>query len=96
MQVSPQTQAVLLLTAHFSKARPEDVKPLTPTEWGRFALWLKDEDKGTEVLLRGDLRNTLSKWTDRHVTEDRVTRLLDRDQPWRLPWRSGNEVGYGY
>jgi len=78
MQVSPQTQAVLLLTAHFSKARPEDVKPLTPTEWGRFALWLKDEDKGPEVLLRGDLRDTLSKWTDRQVTEDRVTRLLDR------------------
>ena len=32
--------AVLLLTAHFSKLAPSDPKPLTPTEWGRFARWL--------------------------------------------------------
>ena len=78
MQVSAQTQAVLLLTAHFSKPNAGGVKPLTPTEWGRFALWLKDGEKEPEVLLRGNLREMLSGWSDRQVTEDRVKSLLDR------------------
>ena len=78
MQVSPQTQAVLLLTAHFSKPRQEDVRPLTPTEWGRFALWLKREERGPESLLHGNLHETLAKWSDRQVTEERIARLMDR------------------
>lgn len=78
MQVSPQTQAVLLLTAHFSKPSSKDVKPLTPTEWGRFALWLRDNEKGPEALLRSDPRDLLSGWTDRQITLDRVETLLDR------------------
>ncbi len=43
MSISPNTQAILLLTSHFSKAKNGSVKPLTPKEWGRFALWLKDK-----------------------------------------------------
>lgn len=93
MQVSPQTQAVLLLTAYFSKPRPEDVKPLTPTEWGRFALWLKVEDEGPEVLLHGDLRNTLSRWTDRKVTADRIARLLDRGSALALAMEKWQRSG---
>lgn len=78
MNLNPQTQAVLLLTAHFSKPRSGDVKPLTPSEWGKFALWLRNEEKGPEELLSGDLRATLSNWPDRSVTVDRVAKLLDR------------------
>ena len=78
MQVSPHTQAVLLLTAHFSKPTSQDVKPLTPTEWGRFALWLRDNKKGPEALLRLDPRDLLSGWADRQITLDRVETLLDR------------------
>ncbi|MCP3886719.1 MAG: DNA-processing protein DprA, partial [Propionibacteriaceae bacterium] len=43
MSISPNTQAILLLTSHFSKAKGGSVKPLTPKEWGRFALWLKEK-----------------------------------------------------
>jgi predicted Rossmann fold nucleotide-binding protein DprA/Smf involved in DNA uptake len=78
MNVSPQTQAVLLLTAHFSKPRPDDAKPLTPTEWGKFALWLRDARLGPEALLGGNLRQSLASWTDPHVTQDRINRLLGR------------------
>lgn len=78
MNLSPQTQAVLLLTAHFSKPRAQEVKPLTPVEWGKFALWLRSEEKGPEALLSGNLRETLSNWTDSRVTEERVARLMDR------------------
>jgi predicted Rossmann fold nucleotide-binding protein DprA/Smf involved in DNA uptake len=78
MNVSSQAQAVLLLTAHFSKPRPDDAKPLTPTEWGKFALWLKDESLGPETLLSGNLAEKLASWTDKQITRDRIDRLLDR------------------
>ncbi len=78
MNVSPQAQAVLLLTAHFSKPRPNEAKPLTPTEWGKFALWLRDARLGPEALLAGDVREKLGSWTDPHITQDRIDRLLGR------------------
>lgn len=78
MNLPPQTQAILLLTAHFSKSMPDGVKPLTPTEWGRFALWLKEAGKRPEFLLSEDLAQTLSGWSDKRITLDRVGRLLDR------------------
>jgi predicted Rossmann fold nucleotide-binding protein DprA/Smf involved in DNA uptake len=78
MNVSPQTQAVLLLTAHFAKPRPEDPKPLSPTEWGKFAFWLRDERMAPESLLAGNVRDRLAGWTDRNITNDRISRLLGR------------------
>ena len=42
MNLPPNTQAILMLTARFSRSAPGAVKPLGPVEWGRFALWLKD------------------------------------------------------
>ncbi|HET8696476.1 MAG TPA: DNA-processing protein DprA [Gammaproteobacteria bacterium] len=78
MNVSPQAQAVLLLTAHFSKPRPDEAKPLTPTEWGKFAQWLRHAKLGPEALLAGDLREKLANWTDPHVTQNRIDRLLGR------------------
>lgn len=78
MHLTPQTQAVLLLTSHFSKPRSGDVKPLTPSEWGKFALWLRNGKRGPEALLSGNLRETLSGWSDRSVTVDRVAKLLNR------------------
>lgn len=78
MNLPPQTQAILLLTAHFSKLLPDDVKPLTPTEWGRFALWLKEAGMRPEFLLSENLAQSLSGWSDKRITVDRVGRLLDR------------------
>ena len=104
MNVSPQTQAVLLLTAHFSKPRPDDTKPLTPTEWGKFALWLRDAKIGPETLLSGGLREKLSGWCDAQITRERIDRLLERGSALALAmekWlRSGlwiltrSDVGY--
>ncbi len=84
MQISPQTQAVLLLTAHFSKSRSDDVKPLTPTEWGRFAVWLRDGEKAPDALLYGNLQEQLSGWVDRSVTIDRIAKLLNRSSALAL------------
>lgn len=79
MSISEQSQAVLLLTAWFSKPGAGEPKPLTPREWGRFALWMKDQGMAPEVLLRGnDLNATLSGWSDKTVDTARIRALLER------------------
>lgn len=79
MNVSVQTQAVLLLTAWFTKPGKTDPKPLTPTEWGRFAIWLKDKGLAPEALLNdNDPMRNLSGWTDRSITPERIAHLLGR------------------
>ena len=62
MNVTPQTQAVLLLTAYFSKAVAGSPRPLSPGEWGRFALWLKEQGVLPEALLSEDPGVILADW----------------------------------
>ena len=78
MEVSSHTKAVLLLTAHFSKAQKGAVKPLTPKEWGRFALWLHERSRTPEQLMTGRLSELLDGWSDRTITLDRIKHLLNR------------------
>lgn len=78
MTISPNTQAILLLTAHFKKADNNDEKPLTPKEWGRFALWLRDKNMTPENLLVGELSGKLSQWSDNQITIERLSCLLNR------------------
>lgn len=79
MSISEQSQAVLLLTAWFTKPGKGDPKPLTPKEWGRFALWLKDRSMAPEALLRSnDLDTTLFGWSDKTVDVGRIRALLER------------------
>jgi len=54
MDLLPTAQATLLLTSYFSKAGNEDAKPLSNTEWGRFALWLKEQELTPADLLETD------------------------------------------
>ncbi|MCP4766530.1 MAG: DNA-processing protein DprA [Gammaproteobacteria bacterium] len=78
MSISPNTQAILLLTSHFSKAKGGSVKPLTPKEWGRFALWLKKKSLTPEQLMTGHLDDLLNGWLDKTITLDRVEGLMER------------------
>ncbi len=83
MNISGQTQAVLLLTAYFSKPVKGEPRPLSPTEWGRFALWLKEHNT-PEALLRDDPGSLLSGWSDKTITLDRVRYLLGRGSAMAL------------
>jgi predicted Rossmann fold nucleotide-binding protein DprA/Smf involved in DNA uptake len=76
--VSAKTHAILLLTAHFSKAGKTDAKPLTNKEWGRFAFWLKNQELFPEDILTGDISQKLAGWVDGKITVDRVQALLNR------------------
>ena len=78
MSISPNTQAILLLTSHFSKAKGGSVKPLTPKEWGRFALWLKEKSLTPEQLMTGHLDELLNGWSDKTITLDRAEGLMER------------------
>lgn len=78
MTISANTQAILLLTAYFKKADSNDEKPLTPKEWGRFALWLRDMAMTPEDLLVGTPAEKLSQWSDNQITIERLSCLLNR------------------
>lgn len=82
MNLSPQAQAILLLTAWFSKSTHHDPKPLTATEWGRFAQWLKEQGITPELLLAAlDPLVYLQGWSDRTIKRERVVALLARSGP---------------
>jgi len=78
MNINNQTQAVLLLTTYFGKPAKDEPKPLSPTEWGRLARWLKDHEILPEVLLRQDPADVLADLVDRTITPGRIRCLLDR------------------
>lgn len=79
MQLHEQTQATLLLTAWFGKQDNAGAIPLTPTEWGRFALFLRDASLTPADLLRTmDVDTALAGFNDKKITSERIRRLLDR------------------
>jgi len=93
MNISEQSQAVLLLTAYFSKAVKGDPRPLSPTEWGRFALWLKDHDTLPEALVRNDPGSFLSGWSDKTITLGRIRFLLNRGSALALALEKWQRAG---
>ncbi|MBN2054050.1 DNA-protecting protein DprA [bacterium] len=78
MHLTEQAQAILLLAAHFGKARRGDPQPLTPSEWGLFADWLRNRSLQPADLLRKDLRTTLSDWGEARIPIARIEALLNR------------------
>jgi predicted Rossmann fold nucleotide-binding protein DprA/Smf involved in DNA uptake len=94
MSASPQTQAILLLTVAFTKPAPGDPEPLTPAEWGRFASWLKGQEKSPESLLTSDDPIAfLQGWSDPSVTPDRLRHLLGRSGAMGLALEKWQRAG---
>jgi len=91
--LTPTTQAVLLLTAHFSKPAPGDPKPLTPTEWGRFAVWLKGQGMTPEALIEEHPERLLGGWQDDKITPERVCALLSRSSAMALALEKWQRAG---
>jgi predicted Rossmann fold nucleotide-binding protein DprA/Smf involved in DNA uptake len=87
------TQAVLLLTAHFSKPTPGEPKPLSPTEWGRFAFWLKEQGSTPEALLAGDPSRLLGSWADEKIPTGRIVALLSRSPALALALEKWQRAG---
>ncbi len=93
MLVSAQTQAILLLTAWFSKSVNDSPKPLTTKEWAKFALWLKDHNLNPEDLLNGHLKSSLQGWTDKFITPERIEQLINRGSALALAMEKWTRTG---
>ena len=94
--LSTDTQAILLLTSYFSKARNDDVKPLTNSEWLLLNSWLEKQGASPANLLKSDLKlkSSLKNWHDiDKIGYDRIMRLLDRGHSLALAvekWQRAN------
>ena len=78
VEVTRETEAVMLLNVSFGKSGAATAKPLTPTEWGEFAGWLKDRALGPADLLNCNLADVLEHWEHPKLTVRRVQALLNR------------------
>lgn len=74
-QLRPDTQAVLLLCGHFSKATNE--KPLTTAEYGRLAKWLHERGQRPAHLMDMSLAD-LGRVIEAKLAFERVRALLGR------------------
>lgn len=93
MNLSKNTQAVLLLTSHFTKSVHDAVKPLTPTEWGRFAVWLKEQGLSPTQLLNVNIADSLSDWHDNKISLKRLKALLGRGHALALAMEKWQRSG---
>lgn len=75
MNMSPHSEAVILLTVPFGKT---GTKPLSVGEWGRFDLWLKEHELEPSQLVTEDPKSLLSDWKDQKITLQRIEKLLGR------------------
>ncbi|WP_353629188.1 DNA-processing protein DprA [Pseudomonas aeruginosa] len=90
--INTNTQSILLLTSYFSKSAG-DAKPLSPTEWGRFALWLNEQGKTPADLVTADPRAVLRGWQDDKISFDRIEQLLGRGHALALALEKWSRAG---
>ncbi len=93
MNLTENAQAVLLLTTYFAKPVKGAAKPLTPTEWGRFALWLKKSNRFPASLLNGDSEEILKSWHDTKIPKERINELLARGHAMALALEKWSRAG---
>lgn len=93
MNLSSPAQAILLLTCYFGKASNESVKPLTNSEWGRFALWLKDNMLSPADLLVANPQPLLASWNDNRISTERILLLLSRGHSLALAMEKWHRAG---
>ncbi len=97
----PDTQAILLLTSHFSKAGIGNVKPLTNSEWLLLNSQLENQGDSPGILLNSGLEALMSNLilSLKHsrggskITYDRVAQLLGRRHSLALAvekWQRAN------
>lgn len=91
--LSSTAQATLLLTSYFTKNSDENVKPLTNTEWGRFALWLKERSITPADLLVTDPKTLLQNWHDVNISAERIIKLLNRGHSLALSMEKWQRAG---
>jgi predicted Rossmann fold nucleotide-binding protein DprA/Smf involved in DNA uptake len=88
-----EKQAILLLTSYFKKPGGNDVKPLTPTEWKKFASWLIDKRYTPGSLLTEDGENIIDSWDGGIITKERLFALLNRGAQMSVMFEKWSRAG---
>jgi len=91
--ITPSTQAVLLLTSSFSKHARNEEKPLSVSEWGLFAAWLHVHKMKPEDLLEKDFEENLKDWSDETISLSRLKKLLNRGAALALAIEKWQRIG---
>lgn len=92
-QLNHNTQAILLLTTHFEKKGPVEYKPLTPTEWGRFARWMRDQSIVPGDLLESNRQDLLRGYQDETISMERIENLINRGATLALSIEKWSRAG---
>ena len=78
MNLSPNTQAILLLTGYFNPSSLTNIKPLSVGEWSRFAGFLKNKSIDPSHLLEEDNLKLIDSFIDKTISIERISALLKR------------------
>ena len=92
LQLSADTQAILLLTSHFSRTENNDVKPLTNSEWQWFSSSLKLKGASPANLLTSE-SSLIDFPPGSKLTDERIRQLLGRRHSLALAvekWQRAN------
>jgi len=76
--IDSHIHSILLLTASFGQAKKGSVKPLSIAEWAKIGSWLHQHSLDPSALLDNDLEETLTGWSDKKITIERMKILLAR------------------
>ncbi len=76
--ISERTKAILLFTSYFLKDNGRTFKPLSITEWNRFARWQQTKSLSPEDFLTRDCEILLKDFQDKTITFERIYFLLER------------------
>jgi predicted Rossmann fold nucleotide-binding protein DprA/Smf involved in DNA uptake len=66
---------------------------LTPAEWGRFAVWLKEQGQTPAALLADEPSQVLGGWVDEKVPAERICALLSRSPALALALERWQRAG---
>jgi predicted Rossmann fold nucleotide-binding protein DprA/Smf involved in DNA uptake len=77
-QLSPDTQAILLLCGHFGKKTLGEIKPLTPSEYAWLAQWLQEQNMRPANLLDTGATVKIKHIAYKKITAGRLISLLMR------------------
>jgi predicted Rossmann fold nucleotide-binding protein DprA/Smf involved in DNA uptake len=77
-QLSPDTQAILLLCGHFGKKTSKEIKPLTPSEYAWLAQWLQSQEMRPADLLEPGATIKIKHIAYKNITGGRLLSLLMR------------------
>jgi len=82
-------EAIILLTAYFNKGD----KPLTITEYSKFADWLISKSLVPADLLGHDADKILLDWQDKKIPRERILQLLSRGNAMAIAMQKWSNAG---